>query len=424
MDQLTGSVFSMKRVQYATTFFSACIVIGLFVASFFRILPSIGIIGLTLTALGYAVSHRRIEHRRYWHVYAAFTGVFVLHLLSGLNTSAEKMSEYGQDVVLQSPFLLLPLAFCLLPVLPARSLRALWLLFIALTVLAALGSTIYYLFHAAVINQLYLESRVMPTEPDHIRFSLMITLAIAAGVVMLAREGNLAGWRRLVVGAVIFLMLYQHLLAVRSGLATFYALGGLTIAWLVLRKARYKLAGQLALGMVVLPLLSFALFPTFRNKFHNTQEDLSKVDTSKSANNYSLVGRVYSYKVAGMIIRDNPIVGVGKADMEPEMQTRYNQHFPSITNYIKPHNQFLYNLVAYGGLGLLLFLLCFYYPAWWAWPRHAPLLVAQYCIVSLSFLVEYTLETQIGLTYALFFLLLALSALIADDEAEPAGRLA
>ncbi|GGG29585.1 hypothetical protein GCM10011378_02860 [Hymenobacter glacieicola] len=119
---------------------------------------------------------------------------------------------------------------------------------------------------------------------------------------------------------------------------------------------------------------------------------------------------MYSYKVALKVIQDNLWVGVGKADIEDEMATRYRREFPMIQAgaYIQPHNQYLYSTVAFGIAGLILFIVGFYYAGLCIWPRYAPLLLAQYLIVTLSFLVEYTLETQIGLAFALFFLLLAL----------------
>ena len=93
------------------------------------------------------------------------------------------MNEYRFDLGMQLPFLMLPLSFWLLPPLPSRYLRWLWWILIIMTVLAACGATINYLLHAQEINESYMHSKVMPTEPDHIRFSIIITMAIAAGCI-------------------------------------------------------------------------------------------------------------------------------------------------------------------------------------------------------------------------------------------------
>ena len=414
------SIFTLARLHRAALFFCGCVIVGIFIANWFRVLPSIGMVGIALTGLVYAVVYRRAANWNLWPVFGSLFLVFLVHLLQGFNIEAANISEYGRDVVLQLPFLALPLGFWLLPAMPSRYLRWLWLLVIGMTVLAAAGATVNYLLHARQINESYLHSQVMPTEPDHIRFSLIITLTIAAGALLLAHEAVRPAWRRWLIGAIVMLTLFLHLLAVRSGEMTFYALCGLAILWLVLRKRQWKEAGLLAAVLVLLPALSFVAFPTFRNKAYNTQEDVGKVKqtTSSEGKNYSIAARVYSYKAALAVWKDNKLIGVGKPDLEGEMVKRYVILYPEMGAkfYIQPHNQYLYNLAAYGTLGLLVFLVGLFYPGWWARHKHAPLLLAQYVSIALSFLVEYTLETQIGLAFVVFFLLLALQGSLACKE--------
>ncbi|MBD2767239.1 O-antigen ligase family protein [Hymenobacter sp. BT664] len=417
------SFLTLDRLHRAAFFFCGCVIVGIFVANWFRILPSIGMAGIALTGITYAVVYRRVANWQLWPVLGSLLLVFLLHLFQGFNTEPANLGEYGRDLVLELPFLVLVLGFWLLPPLPGRYLRGLWLLLIGMTLLAALGATINYLLHAREINEMYFRSKVMPTEPDHIRFSLLITLAIAAGTLLLVHRAVPAGWRSGLVAVLVSLALFLHLLAVRSGEMTFYALGGLTILWLGFRKKQWKQAGVVALVLVLLPMFSFLAFPTFRNKVYNTQEDVGKVKqrTSSEGKNYSIAARVYSYKAALAVWEDNRLIGVAKPDLENEMAKRYARLYPEMTAefYIMPHNQYLYNLAAYGVLGLLVFLVGLFYPAWWARRKPAPLLLAQYVSVALSFLVEYTLETQIGLAFVLFFLLLALqgSLPVAEDDA-------
>jgi O-antigen ligase len=420
------STFSIPRLHLAALFFCGCVIVGIFIANWFRILPSIGMAGIALTGIIYAVVHRRIANKQLWPVFGSLSLVFLLHLLQGVNTEPAHMREYIKDVVLQLPFLLLPLAFWLLPALPSRYLRWLWQLLIIMTILAAIVATINYLLHASTINEMYLHSKVMPTEPDHIRFSLIITLAIAAGALLLAHNAVRPKWQVCLIGAIVSLALFLHLLAVRSGEMTFYALGGLAIMWLVLRKRQWKQAGALAAALVLLPLFSYLAFPTFRNKVYNTQEDVGKVKQTNASEgkNFSIAARVYSYKSALAVWQDNKWVGVGKADLEGEMAKQYAKLYPEMTSefYIQPHNQYLYNLASYGALGLVVFCMGLFYPAWWARRKCAPLLLAQYVSIALSFLVEYTLETQIGLAFVMFFLMLALQGSLPSDNNDPTWR--
>jgi O-antigen ligase len=419
------SVFTLARLHRAALFFCGCIIVGIFVANWFRVLPSIGMAGVALTGIVYAIVHRRVANWNLWPVFGSLAMIFGLHVASGLHTEARHLGDYGRDVVMQLPFLMLPLGFWLLPAMPGRYLRWLWLLLLGVAVVAAAGATINYLRHAEEINESYFRSKVMPTEPEHIRFSLLITMAIAAGGLLLVHNAVQRNCRPWVIGAMVALTLFLHLLAVRSGEMTFYALGGVAILWLVLRR-QWKKAGALSAVLLLLPVVSYFAFPTFRNKISNTKTDVSKATqkTAHEGKKFSISGRLYSYKTAVAVWQQDKLVGVGKADLEDEMAQEYARIYPEMTKeyYILPHNQYLYNLAAYGAIGLLVFMIGLFYPAWWARRRCAPLLLAQYVSIALSFLVEYTLETQIGLAFAVFFLLLALQGLLPSDDPDPIWR--
>ena len=205
------------------------------------------------------------------------------------------------------------------------------------------------------------------------------------------------------------MLFFQHLLAVRSGLLATYVLGLLAVAWLLWRPKAPRLAAALLALLLALPLLSYWLLPTFRYRFHNTTYDVARTADVKSANNYSMVGRVYSWQVAAQVARAHPWFGVGPANLTTELAAAYRRTYPDIkaTAYLKPHNQGLYWLVSFGLLGTLLAAAAFYYPLLAAGRRPPPLLLAQYVILSLSFLVEPTLETPVGLAFAVVFVGLA-----------------
>ncbi|OUJ75191.1 hypothetical protein BXP70_03980 [Hymenobacter crusticola] len=220
-----------------------------------------------------------------------------------------------------------------------------------------------------------------------------------------------------------FLVLYLYLLAVRSGLGAFTILGILSVGWLIIKKRRYRQGALLGILLVVMPSISFLYFPTFRNKYYNTEYDVAHVKTTSSANNLSLVGRYYSYQVGVRLVQKNPWFGVGKADMKKEIGHFYQQDYPDIdpSSYLMPHNQFLYCCVAFGGIGLLIFSYSFYYPLFRMRQQASFLFIAHYIIVSLSFIAEFTLdqESQIGILYTLIFILLSLASFIQAGQADP-----
>ncbi|OGX86238.1 hypothetical protein BEN47_01400 [Hymenobacter lapidarius] len=419
------SVFTLVRLHQAALFFSACVIVGIFVASWVRVLPSIGMAGIAATGIVYTITYRRVAHWSYWPLFGSALWCSCCTYFKR-SIPLRNMDSYWEDLVLQLPFLALIVGFWMLPALPGRYLRWLWLLLIGVTAIAAAGATINYILHFRAINEMYLHSKVMPTEPDHIRFSLIITMSVAAGVLLLVHGAVKKSWRFWVIATISFLVIFLHLLAVRSGQMTFYALSGLAVVWLALKKRMWKRAIALGALLVLLPAISYVVFPTFNNKVENTQQDVSKVqqESALEGRTYSIAARVYSYRAALAVWNDNKAVGVGKPDLQDEMAKHYAILYPEIGSkyYILPHNQYLYNLAAYGGLGLFVFLIGMFYPAWWARKKHAPLLLAQYVSVALSFLVEYTLETQIGLAFVVFFTMLALQGSLPCEDDDSCWR--
>ena len=180
-------------------------------------MPSIGVAGLFLTGVGHALGQRRIAQWAHWPALLPFTLVYLLHLASGLLHSSLADKELWQDLVLQLPFGLLPVAFLLLPAWRPAHLRALWLLLLGCCLGAAGRALAYYLPHAQAINTAYMQSQVMPTEPDHIRLSLLVSMAVLAGAGLVVRRELPTRLRWATVGGLVLLFLFQHLLATRSG---------------------------------------------------------------------------------------------------------------------------------------------------------------------------------------------------------------
>ncbi|MGI4873323.1 MAG: O-antigen ligase family protein [Janthinobacterium lividum] len=404
------SFFSSARVRQLSFFWSAVIIVGLFVSAWVLVLPSIGMAGLFLTGVGYALNQKRISQWRRWPELLSFLLVYLVHAVTGLAQNSWNNQELWRDLILQLPFILLPVAFLLLPDWEALHKRNTWFLLIACCLLAAIGATINYALHYKEIESLYLQSKVMPTEPDHIRFSLLVSIAVLAGIVLIFGR-QLPYWVRLaIVLSVALLFLFQHMLAVRSGIVTMYAAGLLWLLWLGWQLRQWKTALAGVVLMVGLGTGCYLLFPTLRNKVTNTRNDASQLHSKGAAwVNYSVTARVYSFQAASAIIQDHPVIGVSKMQLPAKMAEQYRYSFPDIDpkRYVLPHNQFIYNLASYGVLGLLVFLFGYYYLLWVGIRQRNILLLLIYLIITVSFTVEYTLESNIGVVIGLFFPLLA-----------------
>jgi O-antigen ligase len=388
----------------------AAVLTGLFTFQHFRILSSLGIAALVVLACTQPEMARKMAALTRHKAVPGLMGIFLVHAITILYTDPVYYPQWWEGLVLKLPFLLLPPALALLGPWPARRLILLYYFFLHLVFLAGLYSLGQYFFHYREINLSYNRAGVIPTLVHHVRFSLMVAFAVCIGIRLLWLRFY---WRHpleqtWIAALTLFLFVFLHLLAVRSGLIAFYSVAGagLLYAFFIKRKLKAGLAGVVFLLSV--SVLSFLLLPTVKEKINYTLYDLAQRHDETKANTYSITGRLYSYRVGFSVWQQSPLVGWGMGDIHPAIGQTYHRLFPGIRPgaYLIPHNQLLYYLGLLGAAGLLFFLAAFYYPLVAFFRKADVLLPVHYLIITVSFLFEATLETQVGLLYALLFILL------------------
>ncbi len=120
----------------------------------------------------------------------------------------------------------------------------------------------------------------------------------------------------------------------------------------------------------------------------------------------SIAQRFVFWNAAANMFYENPIIGVGTGDTKHSFNTFYSKsENPLNTKYwLRAHNQYLTFLLTFGLLGFAWFLVCFLYPLFY-FPKTTLFLpyLLLFATISISFLTEDTLETQVGVTiYSLF----------------------
>ncbi len=376
---------------------------------FSRAMMSIGIMVLT----GQALLHPNLRQhlRRFFREPALWglTGLFLVYLLSGLNSSDQ---VYWLDRIrMKLPFLVLPFAFLSIPRFPRRLYYQLLLGFFWLVTLLALHSLFLFLLDMERITFLYREGRVMPTPVFHIRFSLMAVISVAIGWYL--HQKKVVLWhpveRPLLLGAVIFLILYIHLLAVRSGLLALYGV----LAYFFIREVVFQrkfLLGFLVAAFLALSLwTAFRFIPTLRNKLGYTLYSIELFQRGENIENLSDAQRLGSIFAGWALVREHPLAGVGVGDIRDETERYLSENYPSLQGFgLLPQNQYLFIWAAAGLFGLL----------WFGFATTAPLLAHRayvdplflsfHIIYFLSFLTDHALETQLGTALYLFFLLMGM----------------
>jgi O-antigen ligase len=350
---------------------------------------------------------------------AALALLLCIPVLSGL-WSADH-AYWLERVRVRLPFLVMPWAFANLPFLDARRLYAVLYLLVGVMALVCVGVLANFLLHRQEIMQAMYEGRPMPVPRNHIRFSLLVSTAVLAGWHLWRQRFVWRfGWERWVLGgSTLFLFGCVHFVAVRSGLIALYAalfFLGFHWSWQERRWAWMLLAPAVA-GLVLWGAIQ--LLPTLHQKLGYALYDWQQYRQGKGAS-YSDSERWVSMQAGWRIWQAHRWLGVGAGDLPAAVQETVAAHFPQYRAAPKlPHNQFLYLLAGTGILGLFFSLYAFLRPVF-AYRGGQAIFYAFQCMALVSFLVEYTIETAIGVAWYLFFTLWFLR--LRGEESAPAAR--
>ncbi len=393
-----------RTYQSQISFFFLCMwAIGMFIIDYARIVPSIAMIGLALSALLSVKPSLLFANFKNNKSMLALSGTFLILLPSVFYS--DNLKYFNEKLLLILPFFILSFAYASLPKLSENKIRVLYLLFITGVLATSFMAFLFYLANQAEVNQLYLESRVMPTwVSHHPTFSLMIALAGYFSYQLSKTEKTIS----LKIGLLIstfFLFIFIHIYSVRGGMLAMYALVFLELYHIIVPKRDYKKAALSLTVCILMGTFTYYLSPTIRNKIANTQNDLNNYQQGKSANNQSLGSRFISWGNAIEISNQTSLFfGCGLGDIEDLNNKIFKEKYPEIEKKIIPHNQFLYYLAAIGLIGTIIFAICFYFPLFTNLSNR--FLLAHYIVISIAFLGEAFLTTQLGAAFSLFFILL------------------
>lgn len=306
---------------------------------------------------------------------------------------------------IKAPFLFLPFVFFLLPPFSKRLYGVLWYFLILLLALTSLGVLLNYLLHAEAIQKLIEQGQPIPMPCNHIRYSLLQAMGVAGGMYLLDSGFRLRyRWERpVLIGLLTWLILAQHLIAVRSGLAVLYAV--LALATLhFLWKTRRRAMGIALLALLLLsPVLAYRTVPSFRTRIDYARYDLERYLEDRQVRHLSDAARWVSWELGWDLFRESPVLGVGAGNLRMRMEEAYAARYLDAQNYLMPHNQFLFVAAGSGLVGLVLFLCAFLIPLLRGKHYRDFLFAALHINVFLSCIVEATLENAMGVAFFIFF---------------------
>lgn len=130
-----------------------------------------------------------------------------------------------------------------------------------------------------------------------------------------------------------------------------------------------------------------------------------QLNNSINPNGHSLLQRLEYWKTGWQIIKQNWIIGVGTGDVQVAFDAQYTKQQSLLLpeNRLRAHNSYLTNWISFGIVGLILFLwmnLAFLKTHW----KNRNFIPIMFILIALStFLLEDTLETQMGVSFFAFF---------------------
>lgn len=395
---------SSRSLRKRLTLFSLILAVTSLLYSPF--LLSVGMFGLVLlAAVDFAPSGRpvpvpvlgqKLRHflRRpdYWAPILLFLPV----LWTGLYS--EDTNGWLRVMRIRLPFLGLPVAFFLLPRLSRKELKAVAGIFIGAAVVVAVGVLVNYAMHFETIQAKLKTGQYIPVPRHHIRFSIGIAIAFTLSVALSLDSGLPRQPRRAATGAAIFLFLFQHILAVRSGLVSLY-LAILVLALYGMTVRRFRRAAVLTLLVLVLvPPVALRLVPSLREKVNYTIYDF-KMYLRGKGQGYSDSERLTSIQIGLSLGRKHWLTGVGIGDVKQETGRRMKaMHY---VKFLDPHNEYVFFFAGAGLPGLLFLLAGLWIPFWYRRHYRNPFFTAIQVIFFLTLMVEAGLETSAGAGYYL-----------------------
>lgn len=389
----------LQNITHGRLFIGTCYlaIVSLFFSHFLLSLSLIFFVLLTIVR--YSSSGKRTRlNTGFGHAtkgilknpYFAFALIFILHLISGMNS--ENIPEYLRQIQVKAPYLILPIVFLNHHGFTKRQYHRIYHFLILVGCLMTAGVIIHYFIHFEELTLLIGKGGALPTPIHHTKFSVLIAIALNAAIILRIKYRDLhsAIEKKWLTTAILFLLIAIHVLAVRSGLVCFY-LGFfiMGIGYLALQR-KYIALLALVISSILLPIAAYYTVPSFYKKVGYTLYDL-KMYKEGGGQGYNDSERIRSYEVGISLLKRNSIFGVGIGDMEDEVKRVYKEKY-DIGNPRQPHNQFLFAAAAFGHLGLLIYVVAYFLTFFWRKAYRDPLLISFFIILIAFCMIEKPLE--------------------------------
>ena len=330
--------------------------------------------------------------------------LFLIPFVSWFWTEDKNM--WMHFVRIKLPLFLFPIAFAGNWQLTSKQWRWIAYSFLVLVFAGCCWSLFQYVQNIHAIHEQYLKAKVFstPLENDHVRFSLIVCIAVVCSVLLMMEFVSKNRWLPFAV-LCIFFIVYLHLLSARTGLISLYIFLLLTVLYLLLKLRKTKWIIGLLVLIIAMPVAAWFLFPTFQNRIRYNIYDLSNAKENKYVPGGNDGNRILSLKAGWNVLREHPF-GAG-ADVVDETFDWYNKNMPGMaeTDKLYPASEPLMYAGFAGWIGVVAFCLIMLLPFFQRVKRNYFCWFVVNLIMGFSFLFDIGIEVQFGVFIYAFIVL-------------------
>ncbi len=388
-------IFILMVIMMASVFFS-------------RVLLSVSMMVFILVSFLHTDFKSQVKNYFNTPLLLGISLLFFLPTISGL------WNQHGQDwmdtIRIKLPMVFLPAAFASPFGFSKKDWERLVILFIVFVTAGTIWTMVFYISDLHAVQENYLRSQIMmtPMESYHVGFSWMICIAILlTGWLWLEKKGKMkkASWVLLIT--IVWLIIFLHILAARTGLFSFYLAIFFISIWLVFKKLKLLYGGILLLVFISLPVISYLVLPTFHNRVKYFLYDLPYFSKAHYKPGMNDAVRIISLKAGWNVMNEHPVKGVGFGDILVETKKWYGENYPEMieVDKIYPSSEWLMYGTGCGWPGFFIFSLVMLVPFTVKRIKEKWLWYLVNAIAAFIFLFDIGLEVQFGVFIYCFILL-------------------
>ena len=371
---------------------------------FISIVPLVATISLIAAVVFWVVNKRwgesysAIKQNKTWWIFLAF---YVFHVLSLLWSEDLKYAFF--DLQIKLSYLLCPVVFAGFAF-SENDWKKLRAAFIAGTLMASLicmGNALFKFFSNGTTEYFFYNKFSVLMHPTYFMVYLNLSVLFIFYDLFWHRE-EIRGRRVIYMASMFLQLLTLFLLSARTALAT-CLITFIIYTIVMFRQKKFVKIDAIPVTLFFICAVVFQLgILKFFNRYDQVTEVIKHPDT-KEENSTSI--RYNLWKIAGDLISEHPVAGVGIGDIKEELQKKYEAyHYEyGIINKISPHNQYLHTAVILGLTGVFLLLAMLGSAFLLAWKNGDWIYLLFIVIISMNCITESMLERQAGILFFAFF---------------------